>query len=178
MESRSVDVIQELEAMGFSINWTLLKIGYEGGAFLPQQLSIEAVCQYAEKFLENVDLDNELVVRLIIAVEDDYEFLRILERLAETECIDRSIQERKWRAYLVQKELSMIPNDYLNGLLELTSFWISLGLPKDCPHIVQGRNNSYTPREYYTQKVFDELMAKNKQWLKDEIECIKSLDSL
>jgi len=178
----SVNAIQELKAMGFKINWMLLKIGYEGDEFLPQFLSMDSVYQYAkEQLIEGIDSNEELVVRLIIDVEDesgdDYNFLRALERLIATECANQSVQKRKWRAYLVKRELSTIPDDYLNGLLALTSLWISLGLPDDCPHIIQGRNNLYTPRKYYTQKVFDVLLEKNKQWLKDEIEYIKSLES-
>lgn len=175
------DAVQELKTMGFSINWTLLKIGYEGDEFLPQLLSMDSVYQYAkERLIEGADLDEDLVVRLIIDVEDgngdDYEFLRTLESLVEIECVSQLVQKRKWRAYLVEKGLSTLPNDYLNGLLDLASLWVSLGLPDDCPHIIQGRDNQYTPEAYYTQKTFNVLLEKNKQWLKDEVENIKSLE--
>jgi hypothetical protein len=179
MESQlCLDVIQKLKLIGFSINWTLLKIGYEGETFLPPQLSINDICQYAENLIENMNFGYELIVGLIIAKEDKDDFIRILETLSKTECVDYSVQERKWRVYLVKNILDTLPVDYLNGLLELTELWVSLGLPEDCPNIIQSRNNSYTPQEYYTQSMYETNIIQNRQWIYDEIKSINLLENL
>ncbi|HAN20473.1 MAG TPA: hypothetical protein DCP51_02160 [Clostridiales bacterium] len=176
MESQLLNnIIQKLQAIGFKINWTLLKIGYEGQDFLPKLISSNAISQYTECLVETMESDYELIVQLI-SPEDEMEFCEILEKLARDENVEQSIQQRKLRVYVVLEALETLPNDYFNGLLELTDTWVSLGLPDDCPHVVQGRNNTYTPQEYYTQDVFNSLLEKNKQWVRDEIEYIKSLE--
>ena len=170
------NVIQKLQALGFKITWTLLKIGYEGQDFLPKLISSDAISQYAECLVETMESGYELIVQLI-SPADEMEFCQVLEKLAQAEKVQQSVQQRKLRVYVVLEALETLPNDYFNGLLELTDTWVSLGLPDDCPHVVQGRNNSYTPQEYYTQDMFDSLLAKNKQWAKAEIEYIKSLEN-
>ena len=170
------DIIQQLKELGFRINWTLLKIGYEGQTYLPKLISIDNILQYAECLMETMKSGYESIVQLIIS-KDEMEFQDELEKLVMSETVNVSIQQRKLRVYVVQTALENLPADYLNGLFELNDLWVSLGLPNDCPHIIQGRDNLYTPQEYYTQAVFDLLLAKNKQWVLDEIKAIRALDN-
>lgn len=51
----------------------------------------------------------------------------------------------------------------------LTELWLELGYTSDSPHIIQGKNNSISPVEYYTDANYNYLYEKNKCWLKDEI---------
>lgn len=176
MESQSCpNIIHKLQAFGFEINWTLLKIGYEGQGFLPKLISSDIISQHSESLVGKMESGYELIVQLI-GPENELEVGQVLEKLSRQENADQSIQQRKLRVYVVLEALKTLPNDYFNGLLELTEIWVSLGLPDDCPHIVQGRNNAYTPQEYYTQDIFNDLLAKSKQWAKEEIEYIKSLE--
>jgi hypothetical protein len=170
------NTIQQLKELGFNINWTLLRIGYEGQQFLPRLISSDNILQYAECLLESMDSGYELIAQLIDS-NDEMEFHNVLEKLALAERVIPSIQQRKLRVYVVHETLKTLPEDYCNGLFELTDLWISLGLPDDCPHTIQGRNNSYTPQEYYTQDTFDLLLAKNKKWVKEEINAIRALEN-
>lgn len=169
------NIISELKALDFRINWTLLKLGYEWQQFFPRVISAASISEYAESIIETMESDYELIVRLI-RPEDQWEFEQVLERLAQAEKEDQTIQQRKLRAYIVLNTLNALPSDYFRGLLELTELWVSLDLPDDGPHTIQGRYNSYTPQEYYTQEMFDVLLEKHRRWLKDEIESIKLLD--
>lgn len=170
------NIVEKLQAIGFKITWTLLKFGYEGqGWFLPQLITSETISQYAEHLVETMESDFQLIAQLI-SPKNDLEFREILELLTRGEIVDESVQLRKLRIYVVLEALENLPNDYFSGLLALADLWISLGFPEDCPHVFQGRNNSYTPQEYYTQDVFDSLLEQNNQWVKNEIEYIKSLD--
>ena len=55
------------------------------------------------------------------------------------------------------------------GIAELTDLWIGLDYPADSPHIIQGRGNNISPRDYYTKKNYDKLYAKNTAWLETEL---------
>lgn len=167
--------IKELEKYEFKINWTLLKIGYEGQQFLPKLISSDAIFQYAEELIETMESGYELI-SLLISPEDEMEFSDVLENLARAENVEQSIQQRKLRVYVVQETLKELPEDYFKGLIELASLWGSLGFPHDSPHEFHGQNNLYTPQGYYTQDVFNSLLTKHKQWIKNEIEHIKLLE--
>ena len=58
---------------------------------------------------------------------------------------------------------------YIEGLIELTELWDKLGFPSDMPHIVQGRNNTISPSEYYSQENYDKLYDINCDWFKTEL---------
>ena len=152
-----------------------MKIGYEGQQFLPKLITAENISCYAESLVETMEFGCELIVQLIYP-DDIREFSDALQKLAWYDNAEQSIQQRKLRVYLVKEALEELPKDYFKGLIELASLWGSLGFPHESPHVFQGVNNSYTPQEYYTQDVFDLLFAKNKQWVKDEIEHIKLLE--
>jgi hypothetical protein len=171
MESQiSGNAIKDLEALGFKISWTLLKFGYEGIEFLPKQISMDAICQYAESLII-AGRESDLSVQLTIA-DDENEFCEILDRLVKAENVDSSLEQRKWRVRIVGKALDELTDDCFNGLLGLGDLWASLGFPDDCPHIFQSRSQ-YTPEEYYTPEKFDELLSVNKQWVESEIDSIK-----
>jgi hypothetical protein len=169
------NVVQKLQNLGFRINWTLLKVGYEGQTFLPKLISFKEISQYSERLVETMESEYDLIAQLICPT-DELEFLEILEKLARSENVDKTIQLRKLRILFVLEALEDLPVDYFNGLLALADLWITLGFPEDSPHDFQGRNNLYSPQEYYTREVFDSLLCKNKQWVKSEIEYIKSHD--
>lgn len=169
------NTIEKLQDLGFKINWTLLKIGYEDHDFLPKLISADVIIRYAEDLIETMESKYELIVQLISS-NDEWEFNEILDKLARGENVEEWIQYRKLRVFYIINTLDTLPDDYLNGLLELTEIWVSLGLPDDSPHVIQGRGNTYTPLEYYTQDVFISLLEKNKQWIKQEIENINSME--
>lgn len=168
-------IINEFIKWKFNINWTLLKIGYYGEKNILSQLSKQEIYEYSKEILNEIDEEYDLIVQLISAY-DDYEFSEILNKLAREENVDYDIQLRKWIVYLVNKELTNISKDYFEGLMQLTELWISLGLPVECPHIIQGKNNTISPEEYYTKETYELLLEKNIKWVNDEIFNINMLE--
>lgn len=167
--------IEQLIQFGFKINWTLLRIGYLGYDFIWPLFTKEDIVTYVIKQLEWAD--NYLVANLVSEENDNYEFEMILERMAKNEDVNIEIQLRKLRVLIVFRHLKTLPNDYTDGLIELTEIWVSLGMPDDCPHIIQGRNNSLSSDIYYTKEMYDALKKKNFDWLNEEISYIISTEN-
>jgi hypothetical protein len=172
-----MNVIEELKLLKFQINWTLLCIGYRGASSVPILLNEQDISCYALEILESLDEGYELIAQLISTGNDDYEFNEILDELIKSENVDFDLQVRKWRVLLLNRQIKRLPKDCFEGLISLTELWVSLGLPDDCPNIIQGRNNSYSPKEYYTQSMFELVLKNNMKWLKMEISIIISLET-
>ena len=162
--------LEQLVQFGFKINWTLLQIGYFGDDFLPPQFTKNEIIAYALEQLETVD--NNLIAWLACTENDSYEFEDTLKKLAKNEGVNKEIQIRKLRVLIVFRNIGIMPDDYTEGLIKLTEIWVSLGLPDDCPHIIQGRNNSLSPDTYYTKEMYETLKKKNVDWLDNEISYI------
>lgn len=162
--------LEQLIKLGFNINWTLLQIGYYGSEFILPQFTAEDVIKYAAEQLNSVN--DILIERLACSENDSYEFRNILARLVSKEKVSKEMQMRKLRVLILYKKFANIPNNYIDGLVELTEIWVSLGLPDDCPHIVQGRGNSLSSNDYYTEEMYETLKKRNFDWLDNEISCI------
>ena len=161
--------IESLKSLGFKINWTLLKLGYQGCSLFLPTLTINDICDFATKQLELSNVFKEFVARLAFAQNDKYEFDDVLSRLTQHENICRDIQLRKWITLLVIQQLLNLPDDYTEGLLTLTELWVSMGVPDNCPHVIQGRDNTLSPNEYYTAAMYNALRQKHYNWLNEEI---------
>ena len=168
------DNLGQLIQLGFKINWLLLQIGYCGDDFIAQQFSKKDIVAYALEQLE--EIDDDLIIMLVCEENDSYEFTNILHKLAKRERSSKEIQMRKLRALILSRSFAALPDDYMEGLIELTDIWISLGLPEDCPHVIQGRYNSLSPNDYYTKEMYETLKMKNFNWLDREISYIISHD--
>ena len=174
--------LEQLIQFGFKINWTLLQIGYLGNNFIPPQLTQEDLVKYALERLETIQ--DDLIAMLVCSVDDCYEFEHILGKLAKNENVSQEMQIRKLRVLIVFRNLKTISDDYTKsgdytkGLIELTEMWVSLGLPDDCPHVVQGRSNSLSPEAYYTKAMYEALQKKNFDWLENEISYIAFKDRI
>ena len=114
---------------------------------------------------------------MICERDNELQTYKLLHSLASDDGSTLSIQLQKWRAYLLKCTLDNISSDYLQGLLELMEFWVTVGIPKDCPHMFPGRNNTLLAQEYFTQSMYDILVEKNKRWLKTEIAYILSIEN-
>lgn len=167
-------IIEQMERIGFLINWTLIYIGYEGRLWLKPLLGIQDICDYALGLLERMTSGYILVAQLITEQKSAYDFEDTLKTLARLETVSADLQLRKWRVYLVDERLKTLSTDYFEGLIELTELWLGLGDIKDCPHIIRGINNNYSPNEYYTKNMYEYLVEKNKDWLAREIRSICS----
>lgn len=164
--------LRQLEEFGFNINWSVIKIGYFGNEFISPLLTVHDICSFVIKqleFADSVEFNNDLAIQLLCAENDEYEFKEILNQLSKNEKVCMEMQLQKWIVLLLFKQLQNLSEDYTEGLIQLTEFWISIGLPDNCPHIIQGSNNSLSPNEYYTQAMYTALKKRNQQWLNNEI---------
>ena len=139
--------------------------------YIPVIISKKDIIEYAIQNLEDSP-EIDLIAQLISFEKDDYQYNIILNKLVRTENVDYDLQIRKWRVVLVDRLIEDLPQDPFEGLIELTEFWASLGFPRDCPHIIQGRNNSYTPIEYYTEDFLKISIKNHIQWIKNEVKDI------
>lgn len=73
------------------------------------------------------------------------------------------------RATRVNNFLKDKYSNCIDGLMGLTELWLELGYTTDSPHIIQGKDNSISPVEYYTDANYNYLYEKNKYWLEDEV---------
>lgn len=170
--------LNELIELQFEINWTLIKIGYYGHDHIPPQISKQTVYDYGYQQLDIATNDYILLAQLVGDHDDDDIFTETISKLAKNDSSSNhlQLQLRKWRAYLVKTAIRNLPEDYFEGLLQLTELWVSLGLPDDCPHIIQGRNNTFTPEDYYTKVMYDLVLTTNINWLNEEILLIQSAE--
>lgn len=165
--------IIKMEDIGFHISWKLIEIGLYGYSCMNQQLTKEEVCQYFDERLLQEDEETDNIVKLVLEQDDDDNFKKMLQYLATTEKSDINIQFRKWRIFLLIDILENISKDYVQGLLSLTEFWSSMNFPDDSPHVYQTNST----QKYYTQYMYDFLVEKNRQWVKNEKEFINSTEA-
>ena len=69
---------------------------------------------------------------------------------------------------IVFRCMETAPDDCVEGLIHWTETWVSLGLPEDCPHIVQGRHNALSPDAYYTREMCEALKKRMRiGWIRE-----------
>ncbi len=160
--------LENIKKLGLSITWRLL---YKG--ICEKQLNAEDVIDYAIEKLEAGDSRIE-VCELAGSYVDEQEDIRsLLCKLVEQENTQDDFEDRKIRAVIVSNALRTKDNNCINGLMNLTDLWIGLGYPSDSPHIIQGKDNNMTPKEYYTIENYNLIYEKNVEWLKKELEYLR-----
>ena len=90
-----------LENLGFKITWRLMQIGVKGSREIPAILSRAEILEYLGDLLNNIDNQTDHIISLICE-DNPIEFNTMLEKFAESDGCDISIQKRKWRAYLLK----------------------------------------------------------------------------
>lgn len=161
--------IKNFNQLGLFVTWRLLYI-----ALCEKQLQEEDVIKYAIKQLEEGD-DRSEVCELAGAYADEHEHIQnLLWELISQENTQNELERRKLRAVIVDKALRIKNDNYINGLIDLATLWCGLRYPSDSPHIIQGKNNNITPKEYYAVGNYDILYEKNAKWLKTELEYLRA----
>lgn len=161
-----------LENLGFKITWRLMQIGVKGSREIPAILSRAEILEYLGDLLNNIDNQTDHIISLICE-DNPIEFNTMLEKFAESDGCDISIQKRKWRAYLLKTLLDNLSRDPLQGLLDLMEFWLAMGKPDYCPHVFP--TDETVKKDYFTEATYDLLVKKNQDWLDEEIsEIIRS----
>lgn len=156
--------IADIKELKLNITWKLL---YRG--LLEKQISINEIVEYAKEQLEKGEDRIEICE---LAGSGDYDLEDVMDtlyELANEEENPDDIEDRKIRAARVNKLLKDKNTNCIDGLMGLTELWLELGYTADSPHIIQGKDNSISPMEYYTDANYNYLYEKNKHWLKDEV---------
>ena len=156
--------IADIKDLKLNITWRML---YRG--LLEKQIPISEIVEYAMEQLEKGD-DRIEICELAGSSDNDLEdIMNILYELADEEKSQDDLEDRKLRATRVNNFLKDKYSNCIDGLMGLTELWLELGYTTDSPHIIQGKDNSISPVEYYTDANYNYLYEKNKYWLEDEV---------
>ena len=166
--------INDIMQMGFRITWRVIAIGLFGEAYITPQLSKDDVYEYLDSLLTVPSAETDKIIKLICERDDNIKTDQMITFFAELENADLELQLRKWRAYLLKRILDEGKEDFMRSLLDLTEFWVSLGMPNDSPHEYPTKNN--VEKEYFTEETFFKLKSKSENWLLNEIQFINSLE--
>jgi hypothetical protein len=169
------DYLKKFEDNNLSVNWTTILIGLKGPGKFEGKLSIGDVTNYAISKIEQNSSQCEEVLILAGLNEEDSELVyKYVKNLADGEDKDKEVELRKWIVILLKDVINTINPDPLNGLIQFTEFWEKFDYPKFSPHIIQGINNTITPKEYYTPENFKRIVNLHDLWVKKEKEKLSS----
>ena len=159
------DFLAEMKGAGLDVNWRTLRLGLEGPAKYLPLLTLHDVESFATEQLESSMASDEAAEVLVGVDNGPDETRAVLRKLADVENCDTEHELRKWRVVLLRQAISHLPSDPLYGLLALTGFWERFDFPFDSPHVVQGRGNTTSPPEYYTEANYRALVQKHLEWI-------------
>lgn len=154
--------------MGLPINWSVIKLGWEGIGSFGRVLSGGEIEDYACEYINKAK---------------DFEIMPVSD-LCSGQNIDDSLQilapkysdndVRVWLVYLLAGVLENASNNYIDGLSDINSFWGSFNFPDYMPYSVQGLHNSTSAIEYYSAKNYAEVLKLNQCWLEEQIELLRN----
>lgn len=165
-----------LKNMGFKISWKLITIGLFGDDEIPPSITHSNVVEYLDSLLTGINEQTDNIIALICEKDNSTKFDSVLRKLASEDVSDIAIQKRKWRACLLKILIDNISQDYLQGLLELMEFWVSMGKPDDCPQTFPNSDNKKSVQDYFTQASYEFNVNKNRGWLNEEVLSIVKLE--
>lgn len=170
-----IQAYKKLKELKFDDFGTIL-IGYLG---IPEygSLSNSLVNSYAENYFiknENNDLDPNLsnILSELLFIDDFTQrniVINMLREIVKILNIDTVESVQKWLLVCLNLKLENLSPDPLYGLLELSNFWLDWKQPLNNPHDIQGVDNRLSPEEYYTEANYNQMIAKNRDWLSMEL---------
>lgn len=167
--------INKIIQMGLKITWRVLAIGLFGESYIAPQISRDDVFEYLDSLLTVETLETNKIIELICERDNSTKSDKMVCCYAEMENTDLETQLRKWRVYLLQQILDNANRDFMQVLLDLTEFWVSVGMPDDSPHEYPNKNN--VSKDYFTEKTFIRVKAKSENWVLNEMQKINSLEN-
>lgn len=166
-----------LQGMGFKVPWKLIAIGLFGDGEIPPSITRSDVVEYLDCLLTAENEQTDDAISLFCEKDDTPIFDRVLKDLASRDTADSMVQKRKWRACLLKNLMEHISKDYLQGLLDLMEFWVSMGRPSDCPQTFPSQESKESTQEYFTQASYEFNVNNNQKWLRAEVESIVKLEA-
>lgn len=168
--------LNAIENMGFKVSWKLINIGLFGFEEIPIQLTYPDVFDYLDIRLCNQDNWTDGIIMLICEKDDESKMRQLIQKFADGDCTDIDIQLRKWRAFILKNILGAISTDCLQGLLQLMEFWVSMGIPKECPQEFPSANEGLSVQNYFVQSNYKRQVENNKSWLEQEVAAIIAVE--
>lgn len=164
--------IGAISALGLPVTWDVVRLGWEGVGSAQRLLCLEDVRAFADLQVTAAS-DGQLadVAELCMAGSEN-DVREILERLSPSPPVTAM---HVWRAVLLDRLLRTPQASAVDTLAELTGFWGAWGDPADSPHVVQGRGNSLSPAEYYTEEVAKRAVEEHRRWLDQEVQRLRQL---
>ncbi len=171
-----MNTLKAIENMGFKITWKLIYFGLFGYDLIPIQLTYDEMFDYLDEKLYAVNKNTDSVIQLICEKDDNDRINSLVYKFANIECSEVSIQERKWRAYLLKSTLDNLSSDCLQAILQLMEFWTSMGMPDDCPQKFPKKLDEKSREEYFTPSMLTILITQNTEWLQKEVERVIGME--
>ena len=167
--------IGRLREISIPVNWTTVLVGLAESSPpetppTPQDVIDFAIGQIAAGVKPPEDV---LVIAGASPMDMDL-LVSAVRRLAALESAELSAEHRKWRLLAVCDVVATLPADPLYALLALTEFWAALGFPPDMPHVVQGRGNTVSPFDYFTEANLEREVLRHRSWIDAEVESLRS----
>lgn len=169
--------LEKIKEIGFKITWKFIKIGYFGYKFVQKQITKQELCEYSYSLLEKKEFNYNEIAQLTNIKLEDYELNQIFDKLIKFDNSNIELQYQKWVIFLTKEMIENLNGNYFENLLTITEFWLSLGQPKNSPHIFQAVGNQITPQEYYTEEIYNLILHRHKEWINKEIQRIIQLEN-
>lgn len=164
-----------IKNMGLKITWKLIGIGLFGCGEIPIVLSRGDVLEYLYSSLEENEDTIGDIVDLLCEENDNIAFdKKIIKLASDSSNID--LQKRKWKICLLRILIDNLSEDYMQGILEMMEFWVSMGISDDCPLTFPAENNAESVQNYFTQSSYEILIERNREWIGREVLRIAELD--
>lgn len=160
--------LDDFKKYGLNITWTIVDIGYNSEKF-KHLLNAQDIINYSIELLENGDRSLDVTLLASANGGNIEEISELIRKLAKNETKNYNIEFKKWRVIYLINYLPKNQKDYIQGLIDIGDIWAMFDFPYDSPHVFQGRNNSITPAEYYTQENFVKLMKSHEIWIENEL---------
>ena len=165
------DYLNKFKEINLSVNWLTILIGLEGPGKFEAKLTAKDVTNYAISKVEKNNYIHEEVITIAGVYNGDTDLLiKCVKKLVGKEVHNKEVELKKWIIVLLIDILKDINQDPLYGLIQLTEFWEKFDYPKFSPHIIQGVNNKISPKNYYTEKNFHNILNLHHDWIKKETE--------
>lgn len=166
--------LSNFNELGIAITWTIIDIGFKGNDIFSGQLSADDIINYAMETLEKDNYPETVAELASESVESTEQIADYIKKLSGEENVNTNCEIEKWKVCYVYQCVKVKHENYIDGLCELGDIWLKIGLPHDNPHIYQGVNNGISPKEYYTQKNYDELFEAHHKWIKSRLEMYRN----
>lgn len=162
-----------IDDVGLRITWKLIYIGLNGRGEIPKSITRGDIIDFLSESLTEINPETDKTVELICNKDDDERFCKLIKEFADGDESDILLQKRKWVVCLLKILIDNINSDHMQGLLELTEFWMTVGADSACPIVFPEKGDGSSVTEFFTETSYIMNLNKCRDWLVREINDIK-----